>query len=397
MKKFVYICGMMLLCINVMAQIDPYDKNWECVLSDDFVETNRQFDNSFQEPLCKWISYAHSLWPSGVTKIPLMHIYQWDRCLIDASNSVIKLNSSYIRNTPITCSEQPDYYILPPNAFGINYHCDDDNTELYYYSGMIESLPTDKFRYGYFEIKCKLPVHQGAFPAFWLWDAKKDLYYEEIDIFEVSKYFTDPSMSQWTHNPNPQGISDVSTFTTGLYYNEIGSYIGQATSQARNYPIVPTGTTLNDWHTFACEWLPDHVIWYCDGDIVNEYHNSDSIPHHALTLKANYAIDNYALQNQNHTFPPAWCGNDNVVIDFINVYQLNYDCETDEEITRQSELEQFNFGVKKSIRISSTIEQVYVTNNDKVTFRATDYFQITGPFQTDLGGEMTVIMQICPE
>jgi len=139
MRKIVYLCVIMMLCLNVMAQIDTYDQNWRTVVSDDFDEPNRQFNNSFQEPLGKWIAYAHSLWPSGVTKIPLMHIYQ--------------------------------------------------------------------------------------------------------------------------------GISDVSTFSTGLYYNEIGSYFDHTTSQARKYPLVPIETTLNDWHIFACEWLPEHVIWYCDGNI----------------------------------------------------------------------------------------------------------------------------------
>ena len=32
-----------------------------------------------------------------------------------------------------------------------------------------------------------------------------------------------------------------------------------------------------------------------------------------------------------------------------------------------------------------------------VTFRATDYFEITGPFQVESGGELTVIMQECPD
>ena len=51
----------------------------------------------------------------------------------------------------------------------------------------------------------------------------------------------------------------------------------------------------------------------------------------------------------------------------------------------------------KSIAITSTIEPISIGDSDKVTFRATDSFQITGPFQVDSGGEMTVIMQSCPE
>lgn len=36
MKKIIYLCAMMLLCLNAMAQIDPYDKNWDTVFIEDF-------------------------------------------------------------------------------------------------------------------------------------------------------------------------------------------------------------------------------------------------------------------------------------------------------------------------------------------------------------------------
>jgi hypothetical protein len=36
MKKIIYLCAMMLLCLNMMAQIDPYDKNWDTIVFDDF-------------------------------------------------------------------------------------------------------------------------------------------------------------------------------------------------------------------------------------------------------------------------------------------------------------------------------------------------------------------------
>lgn len=86
-----------------------------------------------------------------------------------------------------------------------------------------------------------------------------------------------------------------------------------------------------------------------------------------------------------------------MVIDYIKVYQLNWDCSTEEIIARQLELGQFNYAVKKSITITSSIEPVFVQSTDKVTFRATDFFVITGSFQTDSGSEFTVIMQGCPE
>lgn len=410
MKKFIYLCGMMLLCLNMMAQIDPYDKNWDTIVYDDFDLPNREFDSTFQEPLGDWISFVPCL-KSGVTKGNYHQIYQWNYCDIDAAHSELRLNSLFIRDTPILCNEQPYYYKLPPATYNnISYHCNNDCPYLYYYSGMIESPPQDisektnnlpppHFRYGYFEIRCKLPIHEGAFPAFWLWDADSksnpdDKYYEEIDIFEFSWSFED-SINNHHHNPHPHGQGNPYCFTSGIYYNETSTDCGWQTSQARVFPMI--NDSLSHWHTYACEWLPEHVIWFCDGNIVNEYHNPDSIPHHHLALKANYAIDRYAMDGHSSENSPHWRGSDSMIIDYINVYQLKWDCDTDETIIQHSDLEHFDYGVKKSINITSSIEPVSIGNTDKVTFRATHSFQITGPFQVDNGGEMTVIMQSCPE
>ena len=114
-------------------------------------------------------------------------------------------------------------------------------------------------------------------------------------------------------------------------------------------------------------------------------------------MKVNYGIDNYAMQGHNYNGIPLWQGCDNMIIDYINVYQLKWDCDTDEVIAQQSDLNGFSFAVKKSIAVTSTIEPIIVASNDKVTFRATDSFEITGPFQVNSGGEMTIIMQQCPE
>ena len=85
-----------------------------------------------------------------------------------------------------------------------------------------------------------------------------------------------------------------------------------------------------------------------------------------------------------------------MVIDHIKVYQLDWDCSTDEEITCQNELDNFNYSVKKSINISSTLEDVEIESGEKTTFRVIDFFVITGGFEIENGAEFTVIIQNCP-
>jgi hypothetical protein len=92
---------------------------------------------------------------------------------------------------------------------------------------------------------------------------------------------------------------------------------------------------------------------------------------------------------------PIWFGSDNMDIDYIHVYQLKWDCDTDETITCQSDLNGFDYGVKKSISITSTIDEPIISSACKVTFRVTDSFEVTGAFQVSNGAEFKVIMEDC--
>lgn len=387
MKKFIYLCGMMIISMNMMAQIDLNDGNWGNgpVFFDNFDETNRQFDNSFEEPLGKWISYSNGAWPSGVTKSTTYQVYQWWNCDFNTNDETIKLHCQYEPNSPIQCGS---YDIAPLQGW----HCDSSHQSLYYYSGMIET-PSPMFRYGYFEIRCKLPIHKGAFPAFWLWDAKNstqssDPHYEEIDIFEFT--WNIGESPNFVGNTNPHGLPDPYTFTTGIYFSDNNTnYV----SYARNFPTLPNGSLdLSNWHVFSCEWMPEYVKWYCDGRLVNEYYVSENIPHRHLTLKTNYAIDE-KYEYQNNT----WTGNDDMIVDYIKVYQLTWDCGTEKVIHNQTELDNFKYAVKKSISINPSASIIEIGANDKITFRVTDSFEITGPFQVDAGAEFTAIQQSCPE
>lgn len=390
MKKFIYLCGMMLLSLNMMAQIDLNDRNWDIdhAFIDEF-NINRTWDTN------SWLSLPDEVWKAYYGKVTHgreTQIYQYDHCQFDAANGVIRLVSEFDYDSLIPYHE----YHLPngqhtyPNTLN---HYD----TLYYFSGEMV-VNSQKFSYGYFEIRCKLPQHKGTFPAFWLHGSSKtlpDRYYEEIDIFEHSRNLLH-SRPYWPGYIPPPLSDSARVFTTGLYHNLTGESANQYEgSFARNFPLVPsTSNDLSDWHTFSCEWMPDHVFWYFDGDLVNSYFNQEHIPSHDLTLIINYAIDRYAIKN--HTDIPLWFGSNEMVIEYIHVYQLKWNCNTDETITCQTDLDNFNYAVKKSISITSTVGQPIVSSGDKVTFRVTNAFEITGSFQIDNGAEFTIIQQDCP-
>lgn len=390
MKKFIYLCGMMLLSINMMAQIDLNDQNWD--FSHAFIDefnTSRTWDTN------SWLSIPDGVWKAYYGRIIHGHetqIYQYDHCLFDTESGTMRLVSEFDTDSLIPRHK----YHLPagnhtyPNALN-------RFDTLYYFSGEI-AVDTPKFKYGYFEIRCKLPQHKGTFPAFWLHGSNKtgvDRYYEEIDIFEHTRNLLHHSQ-YWPGYDPPQTIDSARVFTTGIYHNLTGEAINFFTeSFARNFPLVlPPSNDLSNWHTYSCEWMPDHVFWYCDDSLVNSYYDQAHIPCHELTLIANYAIDRYALIKD--TDIPLWFGSDEMDIDYIRVYQLCWNCDKDEIITCQSDLDDFKYAVKKSVSITSTIEQPVVSAGNKVTFRVTDEFEITGPFEVNSGAEFTVILQACP-
>ena len=404
MKKFIYLCCMMLLSANMMAQIDLNDPNWDTVLMECFDESASfwQWDteNFLNTGNYSWKGYIGStLAPNGEHEV-----YQFDNCRINTNDGTMHLVAYYDSTHRIQRNE----YYLPKWMWteygGHGYPYSDD---LFYFSGAIEyykkryvqNEDERKFLYGYFEIRCKLPKHKGAFPAFWLHSANPnptDPYYEEIDIFEYSWGLGDPHGYQWAYsNPNPTYAGDPYLITTGIYHNLHGQYTyPDADAYARNYPRLPQGYGHHDisgWHTYSCEWMPDHVCWYLDGQLVNSYHDIAHIPQHPMRLKTNYAINGYYGYGGD-----IWKGPDKMIIDYIKVCQLKWDCNTDETITCQSDLDGFDYAVKKTVSIVSTINQPIVSSGDKATFRVADSFEITGPFEVQSGGEFTVILQECP-
>ena len=378
MKKFIYLCGMMLLSLNMMAQIDLNDRNWDTVFYDDFT-TSRSWRHS------DWYSIPDLYWRARPEK-HITHgnehqIYQYDHCLFDSSNGYIKLmaecDSIRIMNHDY---DLPDIMNSFPNTYG-------QTNGLLYFSGEIDTRR--QFRYGYFEIRCKLPVHQGAFPAFWLYsssDTTGNSYYEEIDIFEYSWGVSSPS----GNNPNPPGTGSNRIYTCGIYFNDTENNPHDH-SYGKAYPTIPSNSSdLGQFHTYGCKWTPDHVVWYFDGNIMNEYTDADSIPHRLLTLKTNYAIDAYYKRTEG-----IWEGPGEMLIDYIKVYQLDFDCLTDETITCQTDLDNFDYAVKKSISITSSLGQPVVSSSDRITFRVTDLFAITGAFEIKSGAEFTIHQKSC--
>ncbi|MBR0178010.1 MAG: family 16 glycosylhydrolase [Bacteroidales bacterium] len=393
MKKFVYLCGMMLLSMNMMAQIDPYDQNWHLYLNEEFEGNNRSWGRDFVEvnpdTISLWHCFYDDYWPSCITLDKNQHsIFQRTHCLfndgINFSDGIFRIVAERINPNSIASVGCGDYEFPYPS-----YHwCDTRHHWLYYYSGAIETI--ERFHYGYFEIRCKTPVHQGAFPAFWLFGGEfgENSRYEEIDVFEYSWDITMPGT-----NPSPYyGYRYV--FNTGMLFDhdehgDLREFAHKVVRFPENKP------DMNHWHTFGLEWMPHRVVWYFDGEIVNEFNDADNIPYGQMRLIADYVINHWACKDPwDHTSPPVVTEMDTMMIDYIKVYQLNADCEEDLIVSRATQLDSV-CSMKRSITIGNPDNAIVAPTTLHRTFRASEII-IDGEFEVPLGSQLAFIAHLCP-
>jgi len=107
-----------------------------------------------------------------------------------------------------------------------------------YYSGVLTTRASFVQRYGFFEMRARVPAGQGLWPAFWLLGADKK-WPPEIDVLEVVGG-QPTQMVTTTHSANATGGD------------------------------VPSGcrTTLADattkFHDFGVLWTPERIVYYID-------------------------------------------------------------------------------------------------------------------------------------
>lgn len=383
MKKFLYLCGMMLLSLNIMAQIDQYDLNWDTVIYDDFNSINRGWNTfnfheltSLEHPSEIWWCAAGAFSPCTVFTDEYHHqVYQPSQCIFE--NDVLNIVSEYVGEDDLSCADGD--YILPqhiPGAVCENCEQVDNN----YLSGMIQSLPKSGF--GYYEIRYKTPAHRDAHVGFWLFGGGPNSY-EEIDIMEYS---------------NADSQDDVLYgYSSGIWHNPNGVYAfnpsdpnNQAINYAKTYYHLSSNEPdLSEYHTYGLEWMPDYVKWYRDGNLVSEYRDSEHIPQYRKWILVTYEIGTYYGNL-------SWFGTDELVIDYIKTYKLKTNCSDDVFIRTTTNWQNYYPSVKRSISIGST-NGLIVPQDSSQTFRAVESIIIDQPFELPLGVQMSFIVQECPE
>ncbi|MBX2836537.1 MAG: family 16 glycosylhydrolase [Gammaproteobacteria bacterium] len=167
-------------------------------------------------------------------------------------------------------------------------------------SGIITSYDAFKFRYGYVEMRARMPAGKGLWSAFWLLNA----YYHdaqpedpEIDIIEA--------------------IGDLPT--TGNYaYHVQKDLDGDSVSdyqESKELSSVIEDFSA-DFHTYAVDWSPGVVVWYVD-DVEVARVESDDVSSEQMYVLLNLAVGGTFPGDPDESTPfPA-----RMEIDYVRVYQ----------------------------------------------------------------------------
>lgn len=161
-----------------------------------------------------------------------------------------------------------------------------------YASGCISSKTKWIQKYGYFEIRAKLPGIDGTWPAFWMMP-ENDIIYKpvgaEIDIFE------------WVRE-----LGDNLQF--GIHWDGYGRDHKQWSRK------VPSPEMSNGFHTYGLEWNPESLAFYIDGVKLVEY-DGEAVPHSEHYIILNLAAGHWGGYIDDSSLP---C---DFEIDYVRAYQ----------------------------------------------------------------------------
>lgn len=222
------------------------------------------------------------------------------------------------------------------------------------------------FRYGYFEIKFKLPplpvppkTLRGHGGTFWLWSAGDD-YYNEIDIFEIN-----------------------ADDNSGNYYYASGnSHFSPDTTDPNSDYFSYGYFTPDTWHTVGINWTSNSIEYYHNNILKYVSFNN---PHLLgpmaiiITCGGNYVpLDNYCvpfdtLGPESTHFPYTY------EIDYVKVWQHKKHCNNSLVLTQYNSLFYPN-KLHKSVTLGTNVQ---INNQTQKSNWASDFILMNETTEID--------------
>lgn len=375
--KFLFLLTVFFYAGNIFAQLPPSNPNYELVFEDKFETTSINTDR--WNSIWDWnqsgsidVSYCNNI-PSGVIG-PDLYGYRkrnFENCIV--SNNTLKIVSKkedymgWVWNWPLctndSCNTGSGYQACE-TSWTPNRCFDEDFLKFKYTSNMLISKET--FKYGYFEIICKLPkpippkTNKGIGPNFWLWSgAGPTVTWSEIDIFEFN--------------------GENSTFGSSVHYEDINGNILHGIPN--NVP--PIYVDFASFHTFSALWTPQKIDFFLDGVLfVSTNLQVQNLLDMPMIIDVNFPLHTMCqlLDPINSQLPH------NYEIESVRVYQLKSNCNSDYNICNYNNID---YGHYKSISIGGNGCNVVVPNGQKLNLISSEGLNIISNFSVELGAEFS--------
>lgn len=372
MKKILLTFISMVVNLCIFAQLPPNDPAYELVFSDEF--SGNVLDSTKWLRKYPWYQAANadSFCHHADTLFPIAAVKVKD------SNGNLDTTNCFINNGTLKLITRKENYLgevwnWPDCINNSDSICNGDHQCLTGACWHIDTLMFNyttamlyskfEFRYGYFEIKFRLPpipsipkTYRGHGGSFWLYSGAYN-YWSEIDVFEINannNYCYSRGTRYWADGNNLQTKHDD----------------GGWPSQSNNCDFSP-----NTWHTAAVNWTSSGMEFYYDGIlkwISNNY--PDSLSQMPIIINCGGNV----VPVQNYCTPFDESGADStqfpykLEIDYVRVYQPKKDCNTDVSLSSFNPVTYSNM-LHKSLTMGTN---VLVTNQSDQSFWASDYVLI---------------------
>jgi beta-glucanase (GH16 family) len=172
-----------------------------------------------------------------------------------------------------------------------------------YTSGRINTQNKVDFKYGKVEVRAKLPIGQGIWPAIWMMPTDDNLYdgwpkCGEIDIMELLGHNTSKVYQTLHYGKNSTDVQSQGTKT------------------------LTNGDFSSDYHVFSVEWDPDKISFFVDGELTKTiakwYTGTEGVG--IITYPAPFDQNFYVILNI--AVGGNWPGNPDTTTDFTKAKML---------------------------------------------------------------------------
>jgi len=178
-----------------------------------------------------------------------------------------------------------------------------------YTSGRLDTKGKFAPVYGRFEIRAKLPVGQGLWPAHWLYPQNRDWQMERLmtEAIENGKESLIPEERPWYSEID---IMEFLGHEPNVLYGTLHYYTFNGQKKTASGTWTGNIDYTKDFHIYALEWEPDSLRWFIDGQLL--YTTTDGIPHTPHYLILNTAIGG------------SWPGNPDSTTTFPQFHDIDY-------------------------------------------------------------------------